>query len=73
MTCIRSLRAETDKCHAVTEEDDASSNTQRRLCIKAKLRHKQRWRKRGDTSVEDEIEESRVGLLAITSKFRVSI
>ena len=40
------VRAETSKCHDTIEKDSASSNSQRGMYIKGKLRHKQGWRKR---------------------------
>ena len=66
------VRTKIEKCHDVTEEDSASSNTPR-VCIEAKSRHMQSSREWGDTSIVDKLEEGRVGPQAITSKVRVSI
>ena len=56
----------------MTEEGNASSNTPRR-CTEAKLRQTQSTGELRDTSVEDKLEEVRVGPQAITSKVGVSI
>ena len=66
------VRAKIEKCHDKIEEDNTSSNTPR-VWIQAKLRHMQGSRERGDTSVEDRLEKSRVAPRTITLEVRFSM